>query len=411
MSEPVNDIASSPNVDPAIETAARRLLPAAPDLTPVGGRPFLVRTAIDGRDLRLRRWPDGTVPERVRFVHRLQAALAAGAPRIAATPYGGNNGNEPFAQVDGVMVDLQEWLPGTPGAERSTVQLPSKHTLHRPAPLSDDRLTALIELIVDLHERAAPFAEDRASPVAPVGQFLRAIAQGWRLARVKLRPPAPSYPPIQRWIRLGEQVLPAAERTILDADLRAKRPVVAHLSLWPAHVLVDRARVVGILDFSSAVVTTPLLDIAQIITRFPGWTGDHAERVLGTYTAARGLTPDERRALPAVAAMDMVIEAARLLRLGYAGELAPNSPQAAAARAGAQDLLNSIEAVSSAVIRTANPVPYAKRRRLARRAPSAKSAPESAPKTRGIKRRSTPKRRDGSKQKTDERADQHPEDE
>jgi hypothetical protein len=66
--------------------------------------------------------------------------------------------------------------------------------------------------------------------------------------------------------------------------------------------------------------------------------------------------------------MDMVIEAARLLRLGYVGDLQPGSRQAVAARMGAQDLLNSIEAVAGSVLRAADPVPFAKRRRLTRKA-------------------------------------------
>lgn len=381
-------------IDPAILEAARRLLPGTPELSMVSGRPFLVRTTVDGRELRLRRWPGATVPERVRFVSRLMNSLASGEPKICAAPYG-RGAKEPVVQVGGAMVDVQEWLPGHPSAERSHVQLPDGHTLHRPAPLSDDRFDALIDLVATIHERSASFAHDRTSPSAPIEQVLRAISQSWRMARVSLRPSAPEYPPIQRWIRLGEQVLPAAEHAILDASLHEKDPVIVHLSLWPAHVLVERARVNGLLDFSAAVATTPLLDVSQLITRFSGWTGDHAERVVGRYTEIRGLTPDERRTLPAIAAMDMVIEAARLLRFGYAGDLPPASREAVAARAGAQDMLNSIEALAGSVARAADPVPFAKRRRLAR---NVSSKPEGSPpvskKPRGIKRppRSKPKK-------------------
>lgn len=381
------DDQSPATVDPAILEAVRRWFPVAPELAMVGGRPFLVRTTVDGHELRIRRWPDATVPERVRFVNRLQAQLSGAEPVVCATPYTSASVKEPSLQVGGAMIDVQSWLPGHPAAERSHPQLDSGHSMHRPAALSGERLDALVERVAVLHERSAALAKDRIAPTAPIAQVLRAISQSWRLARVSLRPSAPSYPPIQRWIRLGEQVLPAAEHAIIDANLHEKPSVVAHLGLWPAHVLVDRAQVTGLLDFSAAVVTTPLLDVSQLITRFAGWTGEHAEYVLGQYTDRHALSPDERRTLPAIAAMDMVIEAARLLRLGYTGDLPSSSREAVAARAGAQDLLNSIEALSGSVARAADPVPFAKRRRLARHTqgkPATSPAPSKKP--RGIKR-------------------------
>lgn len=398
-------------IDPAILAAARRLLPGSPALSIVGERPFLVRASVDGRDVRLRRWPDATVPERVRFVSRLMSHLAGAEPTVCAAPYPTKDGKEPVVQVGGAMVDAQIWLPGHAAAERSQTQLADGHTLHRPAPLSDDRLDALIALVAAVHLRSARFATDRTSPTAPVGQVLRAIGQSWRLARVNLRPSAPSYPPIQRWIRLGEQVLPPAEQAIVEANLHQRAPVIAHLSLWPAHVLVDRARVTGILDFSAAVATTPLVDLSQLITRFAGWTGDHAERVIGRYAEERGLTPEERRALPAVAAMDMVIEAARLLRLGYGGAIPSASQAAVAARAGAQDLLNSIEALAASVVRAADPVPYAKRRRIARSAGRAEGRPPVAEKQGAARRRPAKPQNERSEQRTDQRAKQRREQE
>ena len=359
-------------IDPAIAAAAAKLLPGNPLLEPVGDRPFLVRTAVDEIDLRLRRWPDGTVPERARFVNRLQAALSEADSTICASPYSDGPAGQPAVQIGGVMVDAQTWLPGHPSAERSIVQQPDEHTLHRPAEISPDRLGSLIQRVALMHDRAEPFTRERASPVATVPQLLRAIGQSWRLARVSLRPVAPLYPPIQRWLRLGEQILPAAEQAVLEANLSDQRPVIAHLSLWPAHVLFDRAAMTGLLDFGAAVMTTPVLDVAQLATRFPGWTGDHAELVVGHYTDVRQLSPDERRALPALAAMDMVIEAARLLRAGYVMDLPPGAKAALAARAGAQDLLNSIEAVAASAIRAVLPAATAKQK-----SPRQRGRPES----------------------------------
>jgi Ser/Thr protein kinase RdoA (MazF antagonist) len=203
--------------------------------------------------------------------------------------------------------------------------------------------------------------------VATVLDLLDGVGQSWRLARHTLRPIAPTHPPVQRWLRLGEQLLPAAERAILEANLHQLRPVVAHAGLWPAHVLVERATVTGLLDFGAAVVTTPLLDVAQLVTRFAGWTAEHAELVLASYSGAFLLTPEERRTLPAMAALDLVVEAARLLRFGYAEVLPPASVQATAAKAGALAMLDSMEAVTGAVVRAAKPMPRANQRAIARR--------------------------------------------
>jgi hypothetical protein len=379
-------------IDPAIVTAAQSLLPGASRFTPVGDRPFLVRASIDGNEVRLRRWPDGTVPERVRFVTRLQSALAEGDPRICAAPFRGGQNGEPFLQVAGAMVDVQEWLPGHPSAERSIIQLPNEHTLQRPAELTESRLDGLIALVAALHDRSSSFTKVHSAPVAPIPQVLRAISQNWRLARLNLRPSAHHFPPIQRWLRMGEQVLPAAEHAILEANLGDKPPVVAHLSHWPAHVLVDRATTTGLLDFNTAVVTTPLLDIAQLAVRFPGWTIDRAELVLGRYTDARPLTPDERRVLPAFAAMDVVVEAARLLRYGYVSELPAASKEAVAAREGAQDLLNSLEAVVNSVVRSVMPVAKKKSRfqSSSRAGQGAKSTRSGGPARGPRKRRNEP---------------------
>lgn len=355
---------TEPAIDPLLATALDTLLPGHEGEQPVGGRPFLVRLPYAGIDIRARRWPAGTVPERVAFVHRLQSVLAAAAPGLAATPFAAP-GKPPFLPLDGAVVDVQTWLPGRPASGRFNPALVDGQTLHRPHAVDADDRRRTIAGVAELHARTQTLARDKTVPIASAGQIVRVVEHGWRDARSRLRPAARDFPPIQRWLRGSEQVLAAAEDALTAGQLGERPLVVAHLDLWPAHVLLDEDRI-RLLDFGAAVATTPLLDLAQLVTRFDGWTGERAESAIADYTDVRPLSPDERRLLPAVAALDLVIEAGRLLRLGYVDELPLGSNATSAARQGAIDMLNSLEAVTPAVVRAANPVPFAKRRRLER---------------------------------------------
>ena len=376
--------------DPMLQQAMKRMLPGITSWAPVGDRPFLAIGTRDERDLRIRRWPDGTSPERVRFVHRLQDQLRGEAPILCARPISDTAISESWLVVEGKLIDVQEWLPGRAAIGRAKAQEQDGHTVHRPVALDDSHYAMLIGRVATGHRRSEALATSRHAPLAPVEHVLRAIDQSWGAARVRLRPSAPTTPPIQRWLRLGEQALPAALDAIRAMDQQGLRMVIAHLSLWPAHVLVDREDNVALLDFGAAVSTTPLLDVAQLITRFAGWTGDNAELVLGHYAGVRPLSPQERRALPSFAALDLILEAARLLRLGYGGVVQPSSREAVSARLGAQDMLNSLEAVLPTVVRGDGPVPFVKRQKLAaikRSAGGGPVKPSPAKKTGGPRRR------------------------
>ena len=352
--------------DPVLERAIGKMLPDAGSWTPVGGRSFLALGTWGDRDLRVRRWPNGTSQERVRFVNRLHTSFNTAEPLLCARPFTETAISESWLVVDGILVDVQEWLPGKSLVGRATSHADDGHAVHRPVPLTPEQHIPVIQRIAASHQRSALLAADRHAPHAPIPQVMKAIGQAWGAARVSLRPKAPITPPIQRWLKLGEQVLPAAEEAIKGIELTTANTVIAHLDLWPGHLIIDRADEIRLIDYSLAVATTPLLDIAQLVTRFPGWTGENAEQVLGHYADVRSLSPDERRTLPAFAALDLVIEAGRLLRLGYTGALPTSSRGAVAARAGAQDMLNSLEAVLPAVVRGSNPVPFVKRQKLAK---------------------------------------------
>lgn len=66
----------------------------------------------------------------------------------------------------------------------------------------------------------------------------------------------------------------------------ARRLVLAHADLGAEHILTDRGRISGIIDWADAAVTDPALDFARLLRDFgPGFLDD-------TLTAYRGGSPE-----------------------------------------------------------------------------------------------------------------------
>lgn len=344
------------DIDLALAHAITTLTTNPRDASLAGGRPFLVKVTDDHGVWRLRRWPVGTPEARVRFAQAVSRALAADEHPVQLG----------LTLSHGVFVDRQPWRPGDALAGRPR-RLPDGHAFHAPGELDLARERALVRAIANLHDRTAALAADVDAPIAPVDRVLQFVQREWRAARERLRPITREHPPIQRWLRVSEQLLPAAEEAINAAAPSFRPPVTAHLNLWPGHAIANEDEI-NLIDFSGASVSTALLDIAQAVTRFNGWTGQTAERVLGEYASHMPLGPDERRVLPAFAAMDLVIESSRLLSFGYGRGDEHASAVSQTARAGALHMLNSMDALHPAVVRASDPVPYAKRKRLAKHA-------------------------------------------
>ena len=98
---------------------------------------------------------------------------------------------------------------------------------------------------------------------------------------------------------------------------------VLHLGFWPAHVLLEGDSLTGLLGWERVAAGSPLLDIAQATLRLQGWSDEAVEVALGAYAETRPLSPEERRLLPAVAALDAVATTGRLLEQTYAVENRP----------------------------------------------------------------------------------------
>jgi hypothetical protein len=351
-----------PSVDAGLAQATSEFFPDATSVEPAAGRVHLARVEASGTFWAVRRWLAGTPRARLDFVHAMLAETReAGVefvPEVATLP----DGRGSVVAIDGVLYDAESWLPGRAPLRGPDLVDERGRGINRPSPISADAMTAAVRGVATFHAATESLAARADVPRAPMESVLRAIRNTWEEQRQRLRPLAPRTPHIQRWLRSGEVVVPDAVDSVGAADfLRGRPPVVNHLSLWPAHLLVSRVegrdRISGLIEFADAAAGSPLLDLAQIVGHFNGWTGVAAEEAIGAYANVRALAPEERRLLPAIAGLDLVVETGRLLILGYATRAITESGGGDSIRAGAATLLLSLEALAPAVHRGDRPEP------------------------------------------------------
>jgi len=366
--------------------AATRFFPNATKTEPVGNHAHLLHVETDSGSWVVHRWPQTTTPERVAYIHRiLNLARSEGidvVPAVATTADG-----DSIVVIDDMLFDAQSWLPGRTPTRGLEVTDPRGRVINRPAQLSASAITATIHAVAKFHLATESLAADADLPRASLEAVLRAVRSAWDEYRQRLRPLAPRTPHIQRWIRSSEPVFDGAIESVTSANFLQLRPrVIAHLNLWPAHLLISRRdgdeSLTGLIDFSESAASSPVLDLAQIITHFNGWTGASAEAAIGAYTSVRPLAPEERRLLPAIAGLDLIVETGRLLVLGHATPAIVETGGGDTIRSAAASMLLSLEAIAPAVQRGDRPEP-----------PKARKWDYSRPKA-GVKRppRDRPKR-------------------
>ena len=190
--------------------------------------------------------------------------------------------------------------------------------------LTPAAFSAVIAAAARLHDATTIIAARPGIPTAPVSMLPGAVRQAHTRHLAALRARARREPAVQRWLATGERLMAAAEPIVLATSEDLGLPAsVLHLGLWPAHVLLEGGALTGLLGWERVAAGSTLLDIAQATLRLQGWSDESVEVVLGAYGEARPLSPEERRLLPAVAALDAVATTGRLLEQTYAvGETA-----------------------------------------------------------------------------------------
>ena len=341
----------------AAEFVGDDLLQAAPAFfpnftaaEPIAGHPDIVRVVTPAGNGRVRRWPAGILAADIAFSHDVIAtAIDAGVvpvPRLVppqAAP------DEPALRIGSRLFDAQMWSPGAPPPRSEAAWPNPEDRIDIPAALAPAAFSEVIAASARLHDATMEIAARPGIPAAPLSMLPGAVRQAHGRHLAALRARARREPAIQRWLATGERLMAAAEPIVMAATETLGLPAsVLHLGLWPAHVLLEGESLTGLLGWERIAAGSPLLDIAQATLRLQGWSDEAVEVALGAYAEARPLSPEERRLLPAVAALDAVATTGRLLEQTYAVDETARPPTAL--RAAIDMMLRSMTALDRSLI-------------------------------------------------------------
>lgn len=359
-----------------LAAAATAFFPDATTVETVEGRPFVARVTTPGGQWCVRRWPASTTETHVAFVHQVMStareATGAVVPEIAPLLL---PGDQSILTTEHGLYDARQWLPGRAASPPVHLESGNEQWIDLPAVIPEVSLAAVAETIARLHLASRSLAKQPGAPSAPLHGMVSAVRHAWASHREHLRPIAPKTPLVQRWLASGERVLPPAQATLAAARGRDRVASVLHLGLWPANILItededDPARqpaLTGLLGWEQTSTGSPLLDVAQLIVRCQGWTVETAEASIATYHAVAPLTPEDRRLLPAIAALDLVATAGALLTVAFHPQPADEPPLPVAVRNGAAQLVSSLEAIAPTIAQGDAPRKAVRRRPAGRR--------------------------------------------
>lgn len=328
-----------------LAAAARTFFPEATGIASVPERLDLARVFTSSGVWSVRRWPSSTPESDLDFSHEvMRLAQRAGLGIIPELGVDPSDSSRTVIRLDGRLFDAQRWLPGEPPPHATVAWPAPSDRIDLPVALPAPDFSTVVRALADLHEATTALAATRGIPTAPLSLLPGAVQQAHARQLSALRPRARHEPSIQRWLATGERLMLAAQSLVeAAAESRDARVSVLHLNLWPSHVLLDHGALSGILGWERVAAGSPLLDLAQAILRLQGWTEDAVELALGDYGDVRGVPPEERRLLPAVAALDAVATTGRLLEQSFAGGNDERPPQVL--RAGIDRMLRSMTAL------------------------------------------------------------------
>jgi Ser/Thr protein kinase RdoA (MazF antagonist) len=328
-----------------LQSAAHAFFPALSGVEPVPGHPDLLRVTTPAGDWRVRRWPVSALESDLLFSHAVMSrARASGlsvVPEIAMLP---NATEMPVLRLDSRLYDAQRWLPGRPPSRVEAIWPEPGDRIDLPVALGTDTFEQVISTVAHLHDAAASLTQRGGVPSAPLDLFPGAVRQAHSRHLAALRFQARRQPAIQRWLATGERLMATAEPLVVAVAGEGKLPTtVLHRGLWPVHVLTKDGALTGLLGWERAAVGSPLLDLAQAVLRLRGWSDDAVEATLSAYGEIRPLAPQERRLLPAIAALEAVATTGRLLEQAYAAPGRGTPPTAI--RSGIDMMLRSLTAL------------------------------------------------------------------
>jgi len=254
------------------------------------------------------------------------------------------DGTGSVLQSSGHLYDALLWQPGAPVPRAESGWPDPEVAIDLPAVLPPAAFAQVVTAMSQMHEATLNMTALPDAPSAPLEMLVGAVQQAHARHRQNLRFRARREPAIQRWLATSERLIAAAEPLMVAASQEEALPqTVLHLGLWPGHVLFESGELAGLLGWERSAVGSPLLDIAQGILRLRGWNDEAVEMAVASYGETRSLSPDERRLLPVVAALDAVASTGRLLEQTYSRADAGRPPTAV--RAAIDLMLNSMSSL------------------------------------------------------------------
>ena len=234
-----------------LQDAAQAFFPDLTGVEPVPGHPDLLRVPTPSGDWRVRRWPASTSESDLAFSHAVMSrARGTGlsvVPEIAMLP---SAAEASLLHRDGRRYDAQRWLPGQPPSRAEAIWPEPGDRVDLPVALGSDAFAQVISTVAHLHDAAAPLAQRRDVPAAPLDLFPGTVRQAHARHLAALRSQARRQPAIQRWLATGERLMATAEPLVVAAASDGKLPTTGlHLGLWPAHVLTAGGALTGLLGW------------------------------------------------------------------------------------------------------------------------------------------------------------------
>lgn len=348
--------AESPDaVRDQLERAAATILPGFSAPQPLGGSPHLLRVSTpDGLRL-VRRWEAATTARRIEFVAQaLATANDAGVPmlpRIVTPP--GRDGTSLL--LDGRLFTAATWLEGRPFARYGHYRDPDGATVDIPVPTAtpvEEVAFAAARILGRFHVATRDLASTGQAPRAPLGDFVRAASRQWQADKRRLGDKAAGSSEIRRWLRCGNRVMGVGpERLEATSGILDDTGTVVHGDLWPTHLLVSpRNELIGITGWAAMTTSSPVLDLVQLAAHVKGWTAAIAEDLVGAYHEVAPLSPEQRRAIPVVAAIDLVGRVAHLLDLAVLDERMRGHEAEPVLRSGLNVLLHALETLTNVLV-------------------------------------------------------------
>ena len=342
---------SAPSPIPAVEpspllaTVTGRFQGASAPVA-IAGRPQLVQFDDDSGRWLVRGLSSDQTDGLIESRHHFLAQSAIASTDIAPVPHPHHS----LGRVDGAPYEVVSFLPGKSWAMNGRL-MRGGHGLHRPLPTPKGGLAALTRQVARFH-LASEQSQEGLLPRVTVRDFQRRQRDRWQAVYDHIAAAPVREVHIERWKSASQRVIYASWDVLDAAGFLASTPLVAtHGDLWPTHVVADQSTV-RIVDWRTANLGSPLVDVAQLIARFNGWGGASLEEVVESYLAVRVLSADERRLLPVFGALDLAVETGLLVAEAYIADVDPTSHYAELARTGAGQLLSSLESIGWSIRKT-----------------------------------------------------------